>query len=40
MPESVVVEAKLSSGTERCMTDLAVVKIFENGVGLVKPEEA
>ncbi|WJX94370.1 galactinol--sucrose galactosyltransferase [Trifolium repens] len=40
MPESVVVEAKLSPGAERCMTDLAVVKIVENGVGLVKPEEA
>ncbi|GAU35819.1 hypothetical protein TSUD_155940 [Trifolium subterraneum] len=40
MPESVVVEAKLSPGAEKCMTDLAVVKIVENGVGLVKPEEA
>lgn len=40
MPESVVVPAKLSPGAERCMTDLAVVKIMEIGVGLVKPEEA
>jgi len=40
MPESVVVPAKLSPGAERCMTDLAVVKIMEIGVGLVRPEEA
>lgn len=40
MPESVVVVPKLSPGAEVTMTDLAVVKLLENGVGLVKPQEA
>ncbi|KAF7806051.1 galactinol--sucrose galactosyltransferase-like [Senna tora] len=40
MPESKVVSPKLSEGAEKTMTDLAVVKIMEVGVGLVAPEEA
>ncbi|KAK7265654.1 hypothetical protein RJT34_33277 [Clitoria ternatea] len=40
MPESKVVETKLSKGVEMTMTDLAVVKIVENGVGLVPPHVA
>lgn len=40
MPESKVVIPKLSEGAERLMTDLAVVKIMEIGVGLVDPQEA
>ena len=40
MPESEVVPARLSKGAEMTMTDLAVVKIVENGVGLVAPHEA
>lgn len=40
MPESRVVAPRLSPGAERTMTDLAVVKIVENGVGLVPPHEA
>ncbi|KAK7330524.1 hypothetical protein VNO77_24719 [Canavalia gladiata] len=40
MPESKVVATKLSPGVEMTMTDLAVVKIVENGVGLVPPQQA
>ncbi|XP_027368860.1 galactinol--sucrose galactosyltransferase-like [Abrus precatorius] len=40
MPESKVVATKLSEGVEMTMRDLAVVKIVENGVGLVAPQEA
>ncbi|KAJ1376653.1 Glycosyl hydrolases 36 [Sesbania bispinosa] len=36
MPQSKVVAPKLSKGAEMTMTDLAVVKIVENGVGLVE----
>ena len=38
LPESVVVEPKLSPGLELTMEDLAVDKIVETGVGLVPPE--
>lgn len=40
MPESRVVPTKLSPGAEMTMTDLAVVKIMDIGVGLVPPEKA
>ncbi|MED6113801.1 hypothetical protein PIB30_074224 [Stylosanthes scabra] len=40
MPETKVVEARLSKGAEMLMTDLAVVKILENGVGVVAADEA
>ncbi|XP_065854810.1 probable galactinol--sucrose galactosyltransferase 5 [Euphorbia lathyris] len=38
LPESVVVKPKLSPGLELTMEDLAVDKIVNNGVGLVRPE--
>ena len=40
MPETEVVAARLSKGAEMLMTDLAVEKILENGVGVVAPHEA
>ncbi|KAI4336197.1 hypothetical protein L6164_014752 [Bauhinia variegata] len=40
MPESKVIAAKLSQGAQMLMTDLAVVKILEIGVGLVAPQQA
>nr|KYP70243.1 Stachyose synthase [Cajanus cajan] len=39
MPEATVVATKLSPGAEMTMTDLAVVKIMEIGVGLVPPHQ-
>ncbi|KAK7291612.1 hypothetical protein RIF29_06903 [Crotalaria pallida] len=39
MPESTIVELKMSEGVEKMMVDLAVVKMIENSVGLVAPEE-
>ncbi|THF97073.1 probable galactinol--sucrose galactosyltransferase 5 [Camellia sinensis] len=38
LPESKVVEPKLSPGLQKTMEDLAVDKIVNNGVGLVPPE--
>lgn len=40
MPASKVVVPRLSEGAEKLMTDLAVVKVIEVGVGFVAPEEA
>lgn len=40
LPEAKVVVPKLSEGAAKTMTDQAVVKILEVGVGLVAPEEA
>jgi len=40
MPDSTVVATKLSPGAEMTMTDQAVVKLMEIGVGLVAPHEA
>ncbi|CAN0901189.1 Galactinol--sucrose galactosyltransferase [Linum grandiflorum] len=40
MPKSKMVVAELSQGVKKTMEDLAVVKIAENGVGLVPPEMA
>lgn len=40
MPEATVVPTKLSPGAEMTMTDQAVVKIMEIGVGLVPPHRA
>lgn len=39
MPESRIVDAKLSPGLERAMDDLATVKILKNGVGIVPSEQ-
>ena len=35
LPDSKVVGAQLSKGVEMTMTDLVVVKILKNGVGMV-----
>ncbi|KAL9272820.1 Galactinol--sucrose galactosyltransferase-like protein [Drosera capensis] len=40
LPESKVIEPKLSKGLQMTMEDLAVDKIVNNGVGLVTPELA
>ncbi|XP_015954733.1 galactinol--sucrose galactosyltransferase [Arachis duranensis] len=40
MPETEMVAARLSKGAEMLMTDLAVEKILENGVGVVARHEA
>ncbi|RDX62786.1 Galactinol--sucrose galactosyltransferase, partial [Mucuna pruriens] len=40
MPDSTLVPTKLSPGAEMTMTDLAVLKIMETGVGLVPPSQA
>ncbi|XP_057532095.1 galactinol--sucrose galactosyltransferase-like isoform X1 [Amaranthus tricolor] len=40
LPEAEVVGPKLTPGLEMTMEDLAVDKIVNNGVGLVKPEKA
>ncbi|KAE9602642.1 hypothetical protein Lal_00049636 [Lupinus albus] len=39
MPESKIIDLKMSEGVEKMMVDLAVVKVIENRVGLVAPDE-
>ncbi|OIW18332.1 hypothetical protein TanjilG_31472 [Lupinus angustifolius] len=39
MPQSKIIDLKVSEGAEKMMVDLAVVKVIESRVGLVAPEE-
>ncbi|CAL0306798.1 unnamed protein product [Lupinus luteus] len=39
MPQSKIIDLKVSEGVEKMMVDLAVVKVIESRVGLVAPEE-